>query len=216
MAPIRNSIALAALIAVAACGAEPETGMARGEQVYGTCVPCHGANGEGNHDLGAPRIAGLPQWYVEPALEKYEEAWRGGHPMDTVGIKMRSMALSLDLDADRPSVAQFVAAMPVPSFEGMQHEWVGGDAQAGQQVFQTCVACHGPQAAGNEAVMAPPLTNQHPSYLLTQLEKFKKGWRGTNPNDTWGATMRANALLLSEEDMRNVVAYIQTLSETGT
>ncbi len=216
MARIRNSITLVAVLAMAACGAEPEAGMARGEQVYGTCVPCHGAQGEGNHDLGAPRIAGLPQWYVEPALEKYEHGVRGGNPMDTVGIKMRSMANALDLAADRPSVSEYVASMPVPSFEGMQHVWEGGDAQAGQQVFQTCLACHGPQAAGNEAVMAPPLLAQHPSYLVYQLEKFKRGWRGTDPDDTWGATMRANALLLSDEDMRNVVAYIQTLSEAGT
>ena len=86
-----------------------------------------------------------------------------------------------------------------------------GDAQAGQQVYQTCLACHGPEAGGNQTVFAPPLTGQHDWYLLRQLQNFKKGWRGVNPNDTWGQTMRPNSLLLDDAAMENVVAYIQSL-----
>lgn len=209
MARIRNTFALAGLLAVVtACNSAPEPGLARGEAVYDTCVPCHGSEGQGNQVLGAPAIAGLPQWYVESALEKYENGWRGAHPMDTVGLKMRSMANALDVAGDRGSVAEFVSGMatvdPEPALQV-------GDAQAGQQTFQTCIACHGPDGKGNQTVFAPPLVNQHDWYLLSQLQKFKKGWRGVNTNDTWGQTMRPNSLLLDDAAMENVVAYIQTL-----
>ena len=214
MAHIRNLTALAALLLfAAACNTPPEQGIARGEALYDTCVPCHGEQGQGDEVLGAPAIAGLPQWYLESSLEKYENGWRGAHPMDTVGIKMRSMANALDLEGDRGSVAEYVASMPVvnpePSLEV-------GDAQAGQQVYQTCLACHGPEAGGNQTVFAPPLTGQHDWYLLRQLQNFKKGWRGVNPNDTWGATMRPNSLLLDDAAMENVVAYIQSLDQEAS
>jgi len=203
---------LTVLLTVSACApAEPEQGIARGEALYDTCVPCHGPQGGGNETLGAPLIAGLPQWYVQNQLEKYENGWRGGHPMDTVGIRMRSMANALDLEGDRESVSEYVASMPAPAVAASLEV---GDAQAGQQVYQSCIACHGPEAGGNEAVQAPPLTGQHDWYLLSQLHKFKRGWRGANPNDTWGQTMRPNSMLLSDADMENVVAYIRSLDET--
>jgi cytochrome c553 len=87
----------------------------------------------------------------------------------------------------------------------------GGDAAAGQATFTVCTACHGPDGMGNPALHAPPLVGQADWYLLSQLHKFKAGWRGFDPADTWGATMRPNALMLDDQSMLNVVAYIQTL-----
>jgi cytochrome c553 len=182
--------------------------LARGEALFDTCVPCHGSDGAGNEELRAPVIAGLPQWYVEAQLNKYQSAQRGAHPFDTVGIRMKSMSLSLDLEGDVESVAEFVAGMPVP---GTPRAVVRGDAEAGESSYQTCVACHGARGEGIEALGSPPLVGQADWYLLSQLEKFKKGWRGTNQEDITGQTMRPNALLLDEAAMANVVAYIQTL-----
>jgi len=209
MVRIRNLFALLVLFGVAAaCTSEPRQGIARGEALYDTCVPCHGEQGLGDEALGAPAIAGLPRWYVESALEKYENGWRGAHPMDTVGLRMRSMANALDLQGDRGSVSQYVAGMSPAVVEPVLRV---GDAQAGQQVYQTCLACHGADGRGNETLFAPPLVGQHDWYLLRQLRNFKKGWRGVDPNDTWGQTMRPNALLLDDAAMEDVVAYIQTL-----
>jgi cytochrome c553 len=210
MARIRDISALVGLVvAMTACSA-PEVGMPRGTAVYDTCAPCHGEQGLGNQELGAPAIAGLPQWYIEASLKKYEDGWRGANPMDTVGLKMHSMVKALDMEGDRESVAEYVASLPRRT---PQRELEVGDPQAGQQTFQVCVACHGVDGAGNQQVFAPPLVGQHDWYLLRQLRKFKKGWRGTHPDDTWGQTMRPNTLALTDADLENVVAYIQTLSQ---
>ena len=39
-----------------------------GEQAYAICASCHGKNGQGNISLNSPKIAGLPDWYVEKQL----------------------------------------------------------------------------------------------------------------------------------------------------
>jgi cytochrome c553 len=48
-------------------------------------------------------------------------------------------------------------------------------------------------------------------YMLTQLRNFKTGVRGHHPGDTWGMTMRINAEALSDDDMKDVIAYISSL-----
>jgi len=63
-----------------------------------------------------------------------------------------------------------------------------------------CVACHA--ADGNSTIAAnPKLAQQHPEYLVKQLQEFKSGKR----NDP---VMKGMASLLSDDDMRNVSAWL--------
>ena len=58
-----------------------------------------------------------------------------------------------------------------------------------------CAACHG--ADGNSAIAAnPKLSQQHPEYLVKQLQEFKSGKRNN-------AIMKGFATALSDDDMRN-------------
>lgn len=210
MARLLSSLAAAALLsAAAACNRAPTPGMVRGQALYNTCAHCHGAGGAGNRALAAPAIAGLPRWYVQAQLEGFQVAHRGYMPFDTTGMRMKSMSWTLDDSTDAGSVAEYVASLPPTNPAPVL---TGGDVAAGQATFQVCSACHGPKAAGNEQVHAPPLAGASDWYLLTQLTKFKAGWRGTEPTDVWGMTMRAQAMMLPDSAaMKNVVAYIQTL-----
>ncbi len=64
----------------------------------------------------------------------------------------------------------------------------------------TCAACHG--ADGNSAVPAnPKLAQQHPEYLVKQLQEFKDGKRNN-------AVMKGFASALSDEDMRNIAWWV--------
>ena len=194
-------------VLLAACNQPPTPGLARGETLYNSCAKCHGESGEGSQRLRAPAIAGLPQWYVESQLVKFAASHRGYDAFDTTGIMMKSVAWILDREGDVPSVAQYVASMPQPRTQAVLH----GNAQAGAATFATCAACHGASAEGNEAVHAPPLAGRSDWYLLAQLQKFKSGQRGARPEDTWGATMRPQAMMLDDSAMVNVVAHIQGL-----
>jgi cytochrome c553 len=93
---LRVGVLLAGVV-LAACGGPPQQGIARGKDLYDTCVPCHGSDGAGNQVLGAPSIGGLPAWYVEAQLKTFQAGHRGYDAFDTVGIRMKSMSLSLDL-----------------------------------------------------------------------------------------------------------------------
>ena len=192
---------------VAACSTPP-VGMALGEELFETCAPCHGELGAGNPAIQAPAIAGLPQWYIESQLQSFQAGWRGKHAEDLPGLRMRPMAVTLNREGDIPSVAEYVAALPAPFPPSTLH----GNAGAGAaQYEQVCVACHGPDGRGNELLRSPPIVQLHDWYLVQELQDFKIGARGANPADTWGTTMRVNSILLSDQAMQDLIAYVQTL-----
>jgi cytochrome c oxidase subunit 2 len=84
-----------------------------GATFYATCAACHGDNGAGNQDLGAPRIAGTDDWYLATELRKFRSGIRGTNPKDREGRLMRPMARSLpDEDAIRNVVAYVETLKP--------------------------------------------------------------------------------------------------------
>ncbi|WP_341911874.1 c-type cytochrome [Polaromonas sp. YR568] len=63
-----------------------------------------------------------------------------------------------------------------------------------------CVACHA--ADGNSAIAAnPKLAQQHPEYLVKQLQEFKSGKRNN-------AVMKGFASALSDDDMKNIAYWV--------
>jgi cytochrome c553 len=65
-----------------------------------------------------------------------------------------------------------------------------------------CAACHG--ADGNSAISAnPKLAQQHPDYIVKQLQEFKSGKRAN-------AIMMGMSAALSEQDMKNIAAWLET------
>lgn len=181
------------------------------EDLYDGCVQCHGENGEGNQNLGAPAIAGLERWYIKAQLRKFKKSQRGWHLDDMAGKRMQPMALALDTDEKVDLVAAYVASLPrtnpAPTLEG-------GNPETGKIYFATCVQCHGADARGNLDEFGPPLAGASDWYLLTQLQNFKAGVRGTHADDVTGAKMRPFSMTLANEQaMKDVIAYIGSLSE---
>lgn len=183
--------------------------VARGEQLYALCAQCHGAAGNGNPDALAPAIAGLPQWFVEAQVHKFQNGARGTHFDDIGGMRMRPMSMWLGSDEDVTNVSAYVASMPRANPEPTLE---GGDPEAGKAKYTPCIACHGVNGEGNQALNAPPLVGQSDWYQLTSLKNFKAGVRGTNPKDSTGALMRPMSMTLADEQaMKDVIAYIQSL-----
>ena len=187
----------------------PPPNVSRGEALFDMCSLCHGRDGSGNPGLRASAIAGLPQWYIEGQLEKFRTGIRGTHPEDAPGMLMRPSAVTLSEEGDLQAVAEYVASLPPVRGAFVVLE---GQAAAGATTYASvCSACHGPDATGNELLGAPPLVLIDAWYMLTQLRNFKTGVRGHHPGDTWGMTMRINAEALSDDDMKDVIAYISSL-----
>jgi cytochrome c oxidase subunit 2 len=84
-----------------------------GAELYATCAACHGDNGAGNQELGAPRIAGIDDWYLATELRKFRSGVRGTSVKDREGRLMRPMARSLaDEDAVRNVIAYIDTLKP--------------------------------------------------------------------------------------------------------
>jgi cbb3-type cytochrome c oxidase subunit III len=74
------------------------------------------------------------------------------------------------------------------------------DLAKGEASFAVCASCHG--ADGNSGTPAyPKLAQQHPEYLVKQLQEFKSGKRAN-------AIMSGFASQLSDDDMRNIAYWV--------
>ena len=67
----------------------------RGGKLYTGCATCHGARGEGNRSLDAPRLAGQSDWYLVRQLENYRSGARGAAADDILGALMRASTTTL-------------------------------------------------------------------------------------------------------------------------
>lgn len=173
------------------------------------CTTCHGTDGRGNEGVRAPRLAGMEPWYLKRQLENYRDGVRGAHPDDIEGLAMQPMAARLT-DASIQDIIEWVGGW---NYAPAEHT-ISGDLDAGRALYQPCATCHGADAEGNEALGAPALAGQNDWYMVTQLKNFLAGYRGAHPRDVYGAQMRAMTTGLSgENDIDNVVAYINSLSD---
>ena len=96
--------------------------------------------------------------------------------------------------APAPAAAPAIAAKP--------------DLAKGEATYTAmCAACHG--ADGNSDVPAnPKIAQQHPQYLVKQLQEFKSGKRA-NP------IMTGMASALSDADMLNVAYWLSSKTAKG-
>jgi len=203
-----TTLALSALCNMASQAAEGDVGVAPAmDDRY--CSTCHGVEGIGNIAIEAPRLAGMEAWYLKRQLENFRAGFRGTHGEDTQGIAMRPMAAKLSDE----SIADIVDW--IGDWEYVPAEvTVEGDVNQGRTAFQSCAACHGVNAQGNEALGAPALAGQNDWYMITQLRNFRAGFRGSHQEDTYGNQMQAMSQTLRDDQaVINVVSYINTLQK---
>ncbi|MGH6638647.1 MAG: c-type cytochrome [Polaromonas sp.] len=93
-----------------------------------------------------------------------------------------------------PAVSSFAAGEAAPA-KVAKPDLVKGEAS----FTAVCASCHG--ADGNSGTpVNPKLAQQHPEYLVKQLQEFKSGKR-KNP------VMQGFASALSDEDMKNIAYW---------
>ena len=195
----------AALFLVALCFAPPAAGAKPDEFDY--CSVCLGTNGNGNIAIRAPKLAGLPAWYVRAQLDAFRTGRRGVAADDAPGHEMQPVGAAFANDAVTARAVAYVSTFEPRAATPT----VVGDTARGGVLYAPCAACHGATGTGNEALGAPPVAGQSDWYLAAQLRNFRDGSRGTHPDDTRGATMRPFAVALDDAAIADVVAYIDAL-----
>jgi cytochrome c oxidase subunit 2 len=182
----------------------------KGKTHFAVCQGCHGAEGQGNQESGAPILAGQHGWYLIRQLQNFRDGIRGVHDDDAYGQLMASMAKTLPDEQAVKDVTAYIATMAPVSSSPTK---ATGNVDKGRTIFSSCQTCHGEKGEGSEALGGPRLGGQHDWYLIRQLKNFKAGVRGVHQKDTYGQTMSsmAHALLPDEQTIKDVVAYIETL-----
>lgn len=101
------------------------------------------------------------------------------------------IAVSLTVSSIACMAAETAAAPAAPDL-----------AKGAESFAAVCVACH--SVDGNSVITQyPKLAQQHPEYLVKQLQEFKSGKRAN-------AIMLGFSSMLSEEDMRNIAYWVTT------
>jgi cytochrome c oxidase subunit 2 len=195
-----------------------------GEELFVTCTFCHGDTVQGNDRRDGPALAGLDPWYLEQQMRNFRDGIRGTHAEDVPGQVMHFSTGMLRNDFTISSVAEYIAGLePGKPMAGnavgeRPYLWestyagidpsVAGNAEAGGERYNSvCIACHGADGTGNEALGAANLTYLSEVYMARQLKYFRDGIRGAHPQDVRGQQMAVMAKVLTDEQaIADVVA----------
>ncbi len=201
------------------------TNFIAGQSSYAVCASCHGANGEGNKAMHAPRLAGLDSEYMKRQLRHFKRGVRGSHEDDTWGRTMAPMAMMLSDARAINNVVGYISTLSgqevfsgeaayglsdaVERFEVS----ASGDPMKSMELYEsTCAMCHGSDGSGVWTVNAPALTELEDWYLADQLKKFRDGIRGRHEDDLYGLQMGlVSNTMIDDKAIQDMAAYISTL-----
>jgi cytochrome c oxidase subunit 2 len=188
--------------------ARPAGDATAGATNYAVCSACHGPRGEGNQQTNGPKLAGLNDWYIRRQLQHYQTGVRGTTQGDLYGVTMAPMAQTVAAPAALENVLAYINTLP----DTLAQPTITGDVGRGAKLFETCAVCHGDDGKGRWGTNAPRLAGMSDWYLERQLHYFKDRVRGAHAEDIYGDQMNlVSGVLMREESIRDVVAYINTL-----
>ena len=178
-----------------------------GQSQYAVCAACHGAQGEGNLALHAPKLSGQGAWYLKRQLGYFKTGVRGSHEQDLFGKQMAPMAQTLADDAAINNVVAYIQTLP----DNPSPATVQGDVGKGRGLFTACTACHGSAGQGIQALNAPRQAGMSDWYLVTQLKNFRDSIRGSHTADHYGQQMTLMTTSLDDQEIDDIASYINTL-----
>ena len=195
------------MVLAAQAGAAGDQSAAAGNAAAGqtkaaTCAACHGADGNSVNPQ-FPKLAGQSAGYIVEQLENFKSGKRKN-------AIMQGMAAPLS-EQDMQDLAAWFSSQTVkpgeadPSLvKAGETIYRGGDSGSG---VPACLACHGPDGAGNPPMKIPQLAGQHAAYVVAQLQAYASGQRTTDPQKM----METIAARLTPAQMQAVASYIQGL-----
>lgn len=185
------------------------------------CQGCHMDKGQGNDDMGTPRLAGQGAPYIEKQLN---DIANGKRVPQGLGAAMIGIAQGLNAQ-ERADVAEYVRSIKAEELSDLKKLQAGGQkvgvAYQGQILVQygvtnkvsACVTCHQYNGRG-AAPLFPMIGRQRYVYLVNQLKAWRDGSRANDPVVDNVGIMRAVAQKLSDDDINNVATFLATAPET--
>ena len=176
-----------------------------GKEAYEiSCQTCHGTNGvSGKDHLSGPNLTILKKEYF---LEQFKAILNGKRKGPGAISMLKTLKESKLSDKEIMAAAQYALKLP----ESKPNHKNFGAANKGKVKYAACIHCHGDKAQGysNPGLPAPRLAGQPDFYIVDMLKSFKAKQRG---NDTTGGMQMQAMSMITEEDMKNIAAYIRSL-----
>ncbi|MEP4547231.1 MAG: c-type cytochrome [Saccharospirillum sp.] len=183
-----------------------------GEQYTESCAACHGADGN-SAAASFPKLAGQGEAYL---LKQLIDVQNG----DRVITQMSGQLDGFDEDQLADIAAYYASQNKTvgnanPDLVALGEQlYRGGNPETG---VPSCAGCHSPTGAGNAPAGYPMLSGQHAAYIESQLYKFQRGYRATEPsnevrtNDGESRVMRSTAFRLKDFEIEALASYINGL-----
>ena len=184
---------------MAAAAGDAQAGKAKAQ----TCAACHGADGNStNPDW--PNLAGQHAVYISKQLGDFKAGEQRTDPV------MAGIVAPLTPEDMANLGAYFATLTPAGGFVSEEHLplgeriYRGGNQDSG---VPACIACHGPNGAGDPMAGVPALSGQRANYTAKQLTAFRNGARSNDRN----GIMRGASRWLSDQEVRAVSEYVAGL-----
>ncbi len=175
-----------------------------GQARAAACGACHGMDGNSS-DPQYPKLAGQNAQYIVAQLMRFKSGLRQN-------AIMAGMAGTLSPQDMQNIAAYFAKQKRLP---GVADEKLAG---LGEKIYRegdpslaipACMACHGPDGAGNPGWRVPNIAGQHADYVQKQLT----AWHG---GVSWGSDAHAQimptiAQRLTAQDISAVSSYVEGL-----
>ncbi len=184
---------------IAAAAGDAEVGKAKAQ----ACAACHGADGNSTNPEW-PSLAGQHAVYISKQLADFKAGKQRTDPVmagQVAPLTPEDMANLGAYFATLTPAGGFVSEERLPLGERIYR---GGNQDSG---VPACIACHGPNGAGDPMAGVPALSGQRANYTAKQLTAFRKGARSNDRN----GSMRDASRRLSDEEIHAVSEYVAGL-----
>jgi cytochrome c553 len=158
--------------------------------------------------MKAPALAGQKGYYLKSSIDDFKKGLRGSHKKDTGGKSMRRMVKLLKSDKQIADIIAYLQSLEPVSAKAK----LGGDTGRGEELFSSCVECHGPKGEGVEDQRTPRIAGLADWYTYAQLKHFRDGVRGDS-KDPLEKKMIESVTTLSNKDLKNIATYLTTLGK---
>ena len=191
----------------------------KGGTLAGTCAACHGLDGNPT-DPQYPRLAGQSERYIAQQIALF----KSGERNSGMAAVMKPFADMLSAQ-DARDVGAYYATQEAGAgvaddtvvtegpYAGMKFFEIGeqlfmaGDAKRG---IPACMACHGPDGAGNPGPAYPHVAGQQAAYLQRRLEEFRTGTTSQREPHLFNI-MATVANELTDQEIGALSSYMQGL-----